>query len=70
MLLWATGTGATASATIAGAFFPSLLSATLGAAKVRYRIPPMFALSNKASTSLFGPDDRESLKTHLQHLCR
>src|SRR6202167_4821348 len=69
MLLCATGTDTTASATIAGAFFASLLSAALGAANVRYRIPPMFALSNKASTSLSGPDDRELVKTHLQHLC-
>src|ERR1700690_4351666 len=32
----------------------------------------MFALSNKARTSFAGgtgPDDRESLKTHLQYLC-
>src|ERR1700735_3018380 len=32
MLLWATGTDAIVSATISGAFFPSLLSAALGAA--------------------------------------
>src|ERR1700722_3106259 len=59
MLPWTIGAGVVASATIAGALFPSLLSAALGAAKVRYRMLPMFALSNKASTSLFGPDDRE-----------